>query len=109
MENPVEGTPPLVATPRHLRRRAFHTEIPDTLLVPGAEPLPLATEPAAAPTRPTEGSAPESVRSGSPAAVRQKPKSAEVSRQRKRIVALVIAILVALSIPALVLALIFAR
>ena len=37
---PPAAPPGLVAAPRHLRRRAFHEEIPDTLLVPDAEPLP---------------------------------------------------------------------
>ena len=41
MEHSADGAPPLVAAPRHLRRRRLHEEIPDTLLVPGAEPLPL--------------------------------------------------------------------
>jgi hypothetical protein len=41
VENPADGAPPLVAAPRHLRRRRLHGEIPDALLVPGAEPVPL--------------------------------------------------------------------
>ncbi|MCU1510387.1 MAG: hypothetical protein JWO34_227, partial [Arthrobacter sp.] len=38
MEHSPDSAPPLVAAPRHLRRRRLHEEIPDILLVPGAEP-----------------------------------------------------------------------
>ena len=49
LEHSPDGPPTLVAAPRHLRRRRMHTEIPDALLVPGAEPLPLKDPPAEAP------------------------------------------------------------
>ncbi|WP_018773484.1 hypothetical protein [Arthrobacter sp. 131MFCol6.1] len=49
LEHTPDGPPPLVAAPRHLRRRRMHAEIADTLLVPGAEPLPLKEPPAEAP------------------------------------------------------------
>lgn len=39
MDDPADDAPPLVAAPRHLRRRILHTEVPDTLLVPGVDPL----------------------------------------------------------------------
>src|SRR4051794_32297974 len=41
LEHSPDSPPPLVAAPRHLRKRRMHTEIPDTLLVPGAAPVPL--------------------------------------------------------------------
>lgn len=107
MENPADGAPPLVAAPRHLRRRVFHAEIPDTLLVPSAEPIAMEAERTVSARRQAEDSQPEAARIGSPSAGRQKPDSGEVSRQRKRTVALVITVLVAIAIPALTLALIF--
>jgi hypothetical protein len=91
-----------------LRRRRLHQDIPDTLLVPGAEPLPLSTETTASAERPAEDSTHGKGRSDNPVVGRQKQESIEVSRRRKRTIALCIVILVALSIPALVLALIFA-
>ena len=82
-------TPPLVAAPRHLRRRFFHKEIADELLVPGVDPRPLDALP-------------------SHGAARQAGNgSARVQAYgRKRAVALVVVIIISLSIPALVFALI---
>ncbi|MGO4192919.1 hypothetical protein AB4Y67_14745 [Arthrobacter sp. YAF17] len=91
MDNPADDAPPLVAAPRHLRRRAFHEEISDALLVPGVEPLPLALTAA-------EGAR----REGQTSAVRRTPY------QRKKLIALIGVIVVSLCIPALVLALILA-
>lgn len=82
---------PLIAAPRHLKRRLFHSEIPDTLLVRVADPFPLEASPTRALKRPA----------GTPSARVQ-------AFGRKRAVALVVVILVSISIPALLLALIFA-
>ncbi|MHA7221495.1 hypothetical protein ACX80S_04100 [Arthrobacter sp. RHLT1-20] len=86
-----KDTPPLVAAPRHLRKRILHAEIPDNLLVPGAEPLPL-----------------EEIQKR-----RAKRQAGSYSARvqaygRKRTVALIAVIIVSISIPALVLALILA-
>jgi hypothetical protein len=93
LEHSPDSAPPLVAAPRHLRRRRLHGEIPDSLLVPGAEPIPLEAAPAAASPY---GQEPSNARS-----------HAAVSAKRKRTAALIVVILVSLSIPALVLALVF--
>jgi hypothetical protein len=83
-----DDTPPLVAAPRHLRRRPFHREIPDTLLVPlsvvqeRVSPIKETAQPAA--------------------------DSLELAYRRKRLVALVSVVIVALSIPALIVALVLA-
>lgn len=85
----------LAAAPRHLHRRLLHDDIPDTLLVPDAEPVPEAREPAASSTpRP----APKSKQHG----------PALASRELKRKVALLLVLAVTLSITALLLALLFA-
>lgn len=83
-------SPPLAAAPRHLRRRYFREEIPDTFLVPGAEPVALSATP---PSRKADSGLPKQPRS---------------KYQRKRLVALVIVVVVTLSIPALILALVLA-
>ena len=86
MKEPKDA-PPMVAAPRHLRRRILHSEVPDTLLVPGADPLPLESAHVA------------------------KPQSGIVSSRvqaygRKRAVALLAVIIVSVSILALLLTLI---
>ncbi|MET3948581.1 hypothetical protein ABIB49_003306 [Arthrobacter sp. UYCu512] len=91
MGDPADDAPPLVAAPRHLRRRTFHEEVPDTLLVPDAEPLPLTCAEPAAPKR---------------AALATDSKESEY--RRKRLVALLAVIAVSLSIPILIIALVFA-
>jgi hypothetical protein len=98
LENPAEATPPLVSAPRHLRRRRLHGEIPDALLVPGAEPFAL------------HGSSAATSHAVNDADVPAKPKSprSAAGTGRKRTVALLIVLLVSLSIPALLLALILA-
>lgn len=104
MENPTDGTPPLVATPRHLRRRRLHEDIPDALLVPGAEPFPLST---------ARSSGEQTVQEQ---AARERPAPAkraaevdlddeEVAYRRKRLVALLAVVFVVLSVPVLVIAL----
>lgn len=86
-----KDTPSLGAAPRHLRKRILHAEIPDTLLVPGANPVPLV----------------EAQKRG--AARQDRTLSARVQAYgRKRAVALIAVIIVSISIPALVLALILA-
>ena len=91
MERDREQTPPLVAAPRHLRRKRFYADIPDPLLVPGAEPLPWGRT-RAVPTKPR----------AQDNAVRR------TAYQRKRLVALVAVITVALCIPALIATLLLA-
>jgi hypothetical protein len=87
--NEAEETPPLVGAPRHLRRRIFHQEIPDALLVRGVDILP----------------------SEAVGVDRANREAGVVSARvrafgRKRLVALIVVILVSMSIPALALALI---
>ena len=89
MDHPSDDVPGLVAAPRHLRRRTFHKEIPDTLLVPGAEPAPLSPRSTASAKRAAE----------------LDPDDEEVGYRRKRLAALVAVILVAISVPALIIAL----
>ncbi|WP_211878086.1 hypothetical protein [Pseudarthrobacter albicanus] len=89
MEDPAYGAPPLVAAPRHLRRRRHHEDIPDSLLVPGARPLPRAPERPATAKRAAEPDMDDE----------------EVTYSRKRLTALVAVTLVAVAVPALVIAL----
>ncbi|MGY3320578.1 hypothetical protein [Arthrobacter sp. TE12232] len=91
----------------------MHTEIPDALLVPGADPLPLNAPPPAAaqapvfqdPEEPADSNPAES---GLEAAIQEK-ESQQVARdmlhRRKRRVALLAVLVVALAVPAIVLAL----
>ena len=83
--------PRLIAAPRHLRRRRFRPEIPDTLLVRGLDTLPRALTRAGGAKRQSETT---------PVRVQ--------AFGRKRAVALFFVIFVAISIPALVFALILA-
>lgn len=92
MDDPADDAPPLVAAPRHLRRRAFHEEVPDTLLVPGANPLP------AGPMR----------SSGAKRAAAVDLDAREAAYRRKRLVALISVLIVAISVPALIIALLLA-
>ncbi|MDD1477248.1 hypothetical protein [Arthrobacter sp. H16F315] len=85
-----QDTPLLVAAPRHLHRRYFHEEIADELLVPGTKPMAL---PASPPSKKANS---------------RSPKPLQSRHQRKRFVALILVVLVALSIPSLVLALVLA-
>jgi hypothetical protein len=89
LENPPDGAPPLVAAPRHLRRRRLHGDIPDALLVPGAQLFDI-------PSR--------AARTASPAAAAKpgRPESA-ASHRRKRLVAVSIVALVSVCLPFLVL------
>lgn len=88
MDEP-KDTPPLVPAPRHLRRRFFRQEIADELLVPGADPLPLEAHP-------SHGATPQA-----------RNVTARVQAYgRKRAVALLVVIIVSISIPALIFALI---
>lgn len=89
MGDPADDAPRLVAAPRHLRRRTLREEIPDTLLVPGVEPIPYAPRNAAPAKRAAE----------------LDPDDEEVAYRRKRLAALVAVILVAVTVPALVIAL----
>lgn len=103
MENPADGAPPLVAAPRHLRRRRLHEDIPDTLLVPDVPPLPLSAVRA---SREPNTQQQASERPG-PAkrAANLDLDDAEVAYRRKRMAALIAVIFVAVSVPALVIAL----
>jgi hypothetical protein len=96
LEHFPDDAPPLVAAPRHLRRRPYHAEIPDELLVPGVVPFASgqeqAHEPASTVTRTARTS-------GAPL---------EAAYRRKRRVALLCVIIVSLSVPVLLIALIFA-
>lgn len=92
MDDHADDAPPLVAAPRHLRRRVFHEEIPDTLLVPGVDPLAIVPGDTAPPKR----------------RVAKVPDSRESNLRRKRLIALIVVIAVSVSIPALVLALLLA-
>jgi hypothetical protein len=94
VENPADGTPPLVAAPRHLRRRRLHREIPDALLVPDAELFPLSLEQPATNEAPTDDEHP----------VTDDPEvdDEEAAYRRKRLAALLAVIFVAVTVPALI-------
>ena len=92
MDDPAYDAPALVAAPRHLRLRAFHEEIPDALLVPGVEPLPTG------PPRAT----------GAKRAAAVDLDAREMAYRRKRLVALIWVLIVAVSVPALIIALMLA-
>ena len=97
LEHAPDGTPPLVAAPRHLRRRRMHTEIPDALLVPGAEPIPRKVRPPA--------DAAGQVRYDAQQDKESQQLARDVLNRRKRRVALLAVIFVAITVPAIVLAL----
>jgi hypothetical protein len=109
LENPADGTPPLTATPRHLRRRRLHEDIPDTLLVPGAEPLPLPTGRESHEQSTPEKTTPEPTGRERPAPAKRAaeldPDDEEVAYRRKRLAALIAVVFVVVSVPLLVLAL----
>lgn len=112
MEHSADAPLGLAAAPQHLRRRRLHGDIPDPLLVPGAEPLPLE------PRRPSPNRAVPAKRAASTAlkpagndtaaASGGTPSAARVPSGRKRAVALALVIFVSLSVPTLALALILA-
>lgn len=91
MDDPADYTPPMVAAPRHLRRRLFHEEIADGLLVPGAEPVALRRGATLQPKRAAET-----------------PDPREYTYRRKRLVALLVVMAVSLSVPVLIIALVLA-
>ena len=93
MDQSPKVNPLLAAAPRHLRRRPLHREIPDTLLVPGAEPV-------VAPASRTGGRAPL------PSARPRASDAAAGSYRRKRLVALGLLILVTVSVLGLAAALV---
>ncbi len=122
LEHSPDGPPTLVAAPRHLRRRRMHTEIPDALLVPGAEPLPLKDPPAEAPAPAGSDDADTDAATPAPAgrddadtdaatqaaAIREKESqqlARDMQNRRKRRVALLAVLFVAIAVPAIVLAL----
>jgi hypothetical protein len=117
LEHSSHGAPPLVAAPRHLRRRRMHAEIADALLVSGTEPIPVRNAPAQAPgpagqdaatpdaaTTDTEGQDAAT----QAAAIREKESQQlirDMQYRRKRRVALLAVLCVAIAVPAIVLAL----
>lgn len=82
-------TPPLAAAPRHLRKRMFHAELPDTVLVAGVDPFPLGA-----------------VRGNEAEPLAGAVRGRDQTQRRKRTVALAAVILVSISIIALTIALI---
>ena len=103
MERDAEQAPPVVAAPRHLRRRRLREDIPDTLLVPDAEPIPLSAVRAS--PEPTtdeqEGGRPVPAKR----AAELELDDEEMAYRRKRLTALIAVVFVAVSVPALVIAL----
>ncbi|MGO4803850.1 hypothetical protein AB4089_01840 [Arthrobacter sp. 2MCAF15] len=102
LEHSPHGAPPLVAAPRHLRRRRMHTEIPDTFLVPGAEPIPVSVPP------PQPAPADEETANQD---AKQDKEAQQLVRdhmnRRKRRVALLAVVFVAIAVPVILLALLF--
>jgi hypothetical protein len=92
LEHFPDDAPPLVAAPRHLRRRPYHAEIPDELLVPGVVPSTFVTPRPASAKRAADADL--------------DPR--EAAYRRKRRVALISAVFVAISVPTLVIALLLA-
>ena len=122
LEHSPDSPPLLIAAPRHLRRRRMHTEIADALLVPGAEPIPLKEPPAEAPategqdaaTLPADGQdsatqAADGQDAATQAAAIREKESQQLARdrlnRRKRRVALLAVLFVAIAVPVIVLAL----
>ena len=112
LEHSPDSPPLLIAAPRHLRRRRMHTEIADALLVPGAEPIPLKEPPAEAPAPAGPDDAdtdPAQQEAEDPARAIQDKEAQQLARdqqyRRKRRVALVAVLFVAIAVPAIVLAL----
>lgn len=95
MDHRPDGSPPLVAAPRHLRRRRFHGDIPDALLVEGGAPVTL---------KPLESEAPPAAAEGH---AESRQLGRELLRRRKRFVALLAVLVVVVCLPVLVLALLF--
>jgi hypothetical protein len=93
-------SPPLIPTPRHLRKRVFRGEIPDSLLVPGG----IGPRPDRAASNPNLASrrtrAERKVFTGQPREATQ--------YATKRRIALTFVVLVALAVPVLIAALIVA-
>ncbi|MET3811880.1 hypothetical protein [Arthrobacter sp. UYEF3] len=94
MEHSTEASPPRVPAPRHLKRRRFREDIPDTSLVPAAEPL---SEPPSSEVR--EPKAKRAAEAATPE---------EADYRRKRLVALLLVIAIAVSVPVLVVVLVLA-
>jgi len=94
LERDAEQTPPLVAAPRHLRRRRFRADILDPLLVPDAEPFPI-----------RQVIQPELEVSPPPNPLLQ---DKGLAYRRKRALALWAVIIVSITVPALALVLVFA-
>lgn len=88
MAKPPDPHPPLEPAPRHLRRRSYR-------------PFPEASDAAVHKLRLTV----KNRRTGAKRAVRADRQDEEVALGRKRLVALLLVILVAVSVPALILAL----
>lgn len=90
------------AAPRHMRRRRFRRDVPDSMLpgITSSAQQNSVTDPAGRPDRPAAAR----VTKPAPAPMAAR----ETKHQRKRAVALVIVILVSLTIPVLALTLIFA-
>jgi hypothetical protein len=113
LEHSPDSSPTLVAAPRHLRRRRMHTEIADALLVPGAEPFPLKEPPAPVgrDAADTDAADMDAAQQDAVDAVRavQAKEAQQLAREklyrRKRRVALVAVLFVAIAVPAIVLAL----
>jgi hypothetical protein len=93
LEHSPDGPPRPAAAPRHLRRRRLHSEIPDTLLAPDVEPVSFAPGPGG-PPRPVSGPASDA-----------ELLDREAQHQRKRRIALLAVLFVAVVVPALVLVL----
>jgi hypothetical protein len=122
LEHSPDSPPLLIAAPRHLRRRRLHTEIADALLVPGAEPIPLKEPPAEAPapagrdaadkdaadtdaadTDPAQQDAEDSARAIQDKEAQQLARDKQYRRKRR--VALLGVLFVAIALPVIVLAL----
>jgi hypothetical protein len=87
-----------------LRRRRLHEDIPDTLLVPDAEPLPLPAVRAAR-EQATEEPAPRDRPASAKRAAELDLDDAEMAYRRKRLAALIAVLFVVVSVPVLVIAL----
>lgn len=90
-------SPPLIPTPRHLRRRRFRAEIPDPLLVPGG----IGPRPGKA--VPVPDAEPHGAR------VPAKTRATATPYAIKRRIAFVMLVLVGAAIPALIAALVLAK
>ncbi|MFE4196519.1 hypothetical protein ACFRJ9_11690 [Paenarthrobacter sp. NPDC056912] len=107
MTDPVRQPATLSPAPRHLRKRRFRPEVATSLMAGYQQHSP--ANPSLRPAQ-TRGDSKGAVKAAPPIkeSTRQRPEPREVTLRQKRLIALLVVILVSISIPILLLTLIFA-